>query len=42
MLWEIVTLGGCPYPGIPNKDLFRLLKEGYRMANTWFLCRPAE
>ncbi|XP_076439338.1 tyrosine-protein kinase receptor torso-like [Babylonia areolata] len=31
VLWEIVTLGGCPYPGIPNKDLFRLLKEGYRM-----------
>ncbi|BFY98517.1 hypothetical protein BsWGS_01557 [Bradybaena similaris] len=31
LLWEIVTLGGCPYPGIPNKDLFNLLKGGYRL-----------
>ncbi|XP_041369716.1 tyrosine-protein kinase receptor torso-like [Gigantopelta aegis] len=31
VLWEIVTFGGCPYPGIPNKDLFGLLKNGYRM-----------
>ncbi|CAG5126965.1 unnamed protein product, partial [Candidula unifasciata] len=31
LLWEIVTLGGCPYPGIPNKDLFDLLKGGYRL-----------
>ncbi|XP_021358895.1 tyrosine-protein kinase receptor torso-like, partial [Mizuhopecten yessoensis] len=33
VLWEIVTFGGSPYPGIPNKDLFRLLKDGYRMEN---------
>ncbi|XP_013403024.1 uncharacterized protein LOC106168493 isoform X2 [Lingula anatina] len=31
VLWEIVTFGGTPYPGIPNKDLFNLLKEGFRM-----------
>lgn len=31
VMWEIVTLGGSPYPGIPNEDLFRLLKDGYRM-----------
>lgn len=31
VLWELVTLGTDPYPGIDAKDLFKLLKEGYRM-----------
>ncbi|XP_055943894.1 proto-oncogene tyrosine-protein kinase receptor Ret-like isoform X2 [Argiope bruennichi] len=31
LLWEIITIGGCPYPGIPTERLFQLLKEGYRM-----------
>ncbi|KAK0056495.1 proto-oncogene tyrosine-protein kinase receptor Ret [Biomphalaria pfeifferi] len=31
VLWEIVTLGASPYPGIPPERLFPLLSTGYRM-----------
>jgi len=32
VLWEISTLGGSPYPGIPAEDLFTYINQGYRMA----------
>lgn len=31
LLWEIVTMGEYPYPGVSNADLLDLLKKGYRM-----------
>lgn len=31
LLWEIVTLGSTPYPGVSTGDLLPLLKSGYRM-----------
>lgn len=31
VLWEIVTLGAPPYPGIPPERLYNLLIGGYRM-----------
>ncbi|XP_022252629.1 proto-oncogene tyrosine-protein kinase receptor Ret-like [Limulus polyphemus] len=31
VLWEIVTLGASPYPGISPERLYQLLKAGYRM-----------
>ncbi|UYV70167.1 RET [Cordylochernes scorpioides] len=31
ILWEIVTLGATPYPGVTPERMFQLLKLGYRM-----------
>ncbi|XP_076327113.1 proto-oncogene tyrosine-protein kinase receptor Ret-like isoform X2 [Tachypleus tridentatus] len=31
VLWEIVTLGASPYPGVEVERLYNLLKSGYRM-----------
>ncbi|XP_057660941.1 tyrosine-protein kinase receptor torso [Diorhabda carinulata] len=31
LLWEIITMGGTPYPGIPTHDIMDMLKVGYRM-----------
>lgn len=31
LLWEIVTMGSTPYPGVSTQHLLSLLKQGYRM-----------
>ena len=30
LLWEIVTLGSTPYPGMPATEVMRKIKEGHR------------
>ncbi|PFX16936.1 Proto-oncogene tyrosine-protein kinase receptor Ret [Stylophora pistillata] len=32
LLWELCTMGGIPYPGISNRDLYNNLRTGYRMS----------
>lgn len=31
VLYEIFTVGGCPYPGIEGREIANKLKNGYRM-----------
>jgi len=31
VLFEIVTLGGAPYPSLSNSELLEALQQGYRM-----------
>ena len=32
LLWELVTLGKSPYPGVSPDQLVGLLQSGYRMS----------
>ncbi|XP_071502589.1 proto-oncogene tyrosine-protein kinase receptor Ret-like, partial [Diadema antillarum] len=31
LMWEIVTIGSYPYPGVPSKKLIKDLQKGFRM-----------
>ena len=31
MLWEVFSLGGTPYPGLPAEELFSFLDDDKRM-----------
>lgn len=30
-MWEIVTLGSTPYPGLSTKEVMKKVREGYRL-----------
>jgi len=40
LLWEILSLGGTPYPSVPNvEQLFSRLQSGYRMEKPFYCSR---
>ncbi|XP_071830284.1 proto-oncogene tyrosine-protein kinase receptor Ret-like [Apostichopus japonicus] len=32
LLWEMITMGASPYPGVTSERLYQILKDGYRMS----------
>jgi len=31
LMWEVVTLGSVPYPGLPPSDVMKKVRDGYRL-----------
>jgi len=31
LMWEIVTLGGTPYPGLAADEVIKKIRDGYRL-----------
>jgi hypothetical protein len=31
LMWEIVTLGGTPYPGLAAAEVIKKIRDGYRL-----------